>query len=181
MKMLKKCPNLKLNRIYTIGDGSCFLHAVLQSFNREYNTLDTEDKMKFIRKIRYYLSECLEENDKEIYNRLSRNEIEELSKFIPGLKLENMKRYLNSNEWLNIYFLELISDMFNIDIYIIDSHTKDLYKTGDKEIYYKKRDSVIIYYIRDCHFETVSVETDTGDETFFDHNSYVIQQLYNIL
>lgn len=179
--MLKKCPELRMNRLYTIGDGSCFLHAILQCFSKEYSSYDTTGKIEFVKRVRYYLSECLEENDCEIYNRLSREEIREIAKAIPGLRLENMKRYLNSRQWLNIFFLELISDIFDLDIYIVDSHTKDLYKTGDKEIYYKGRDSVILYYIRDAHFESISVTTEQGEQTMFSHDSYVIQTLYNIL
>lgn len=179
--MLKSLKNVKFNRINTIGDGSCFLHSVLQCFNQTYNELNERERMEYVKKIRYYLSESLDENDKELYKSLSRKEIEEISKFVPEMKLENMKSYLNSNKWLNIFFLEFISNMFDIDIYIIDSHTKDLYRTGDNEVYYKKRNSVIIYYIRDIHFESVSVSTEDGDKTFFSHDSYIIQQLYKLL
>ena len=179
--ILRNCPDIKFNRLHTIGDGSCFLHSILQSFNEKYNTASTIEKMKYVKKIRYFLAECLSENNNQIYNSLSRNEIEEIAKYVPDLKIENMQRYLKSRNWLNIFFLELISNIFDIDIYIIDSHTKDLYKTGDKEIYYKKRDSIIIYYIRDAHFESVSVTTEDGDFTLFSHDSYVIQKLYNML
>lgn len=173
--------DIKFNRIHTIGDGSCFLHSILQSFNKKYNEGTIREKMDFVKKIRFYLAECLTENNNEIYNSLSRNEIEEIAKFVPDLKIENMQRYLKSRNWLNIFFLELISNIFDIDIYIIDSHTKDLYRTGDKEIYYKKRDSIIIYYIRDTHFESMSVNTEDGEFTLFSHDSYVIQKLYNKL
>ena len=179
--LLKTLPHIPFKRINTIGDGSCFLHSILYCFNKTYNEINQNDKITYVRKIRYCLSQCLEENNYAIYNSLSREEIGEISKFIPELQIENMKAYLNSNNWLNIFFLELISTLFDIDIYIIDSHTKDLYKTGDKEIYYKKRNSVIIYYIRDTHFESVSVTTDDGDKTFFTHDSYIIQSLYKLL
>ena len=179
--MLKKCRDLHFKRITTIGDGSCFLHAVLQCFNQKYNDMTAQEKMDYVRKIRYYLSESLGENDQRIYKSLSRKEIETISEFIPELKLENMKTYLNSNQWMTIFFLEYISNIFDIDIYIIDSKTKDLYRTGDNEIYYKKRNSIIIYYIRDLHFESISVSTSEGNKTFFSHESYIIQKLYKLL
>lgn len=173
--------NIRLNRINTIADGSCFLHAVLQCFNSAYINMNNRQRREYVKKIRYYLSESLSENNEEIYKKLSRNEIENISEAIPELKIENMKDYLKSNKWLNIFFLEFIANVFDIDIYIIDSHTKDLYRTGDNEIYYKKRNSIIIYYIRDLHFESVSVPTKEGDKTFFSHDSYIIQKLYKKL
>ena len=179
--MLKKCEDIQFKRIKTIGDGSCFLHSVLQCFNKTYNDMNNQEKRDYVKKIRYYLSESLEENDQEIYKSLSRAEIKTISNFIPELKIENMKSYLNSNNWLNIFFIEYISNIFDIDIYIIDSHTNELYYTGDNEIYYKKRNSIILYYIRDVHFESVSVSTSGGDKTFFSHDSYIIQKLYKLL
>lgn len=168
--------NLNLYSLPTIGDGSCMLHAIFQCFNKHYiEYKDDYDKMLMIHNFRKYLADELE-NDKN-YENLSRGEITEISNFIPELNKENMKRYLNSSKWLNIFFLEYISNILDLDIYIYDDTTKNIYKTGDEEIYFKERKSIIIRYYRDAHFESICVDTPDGYKTLFSNDSYIIKEI----
>ena len=169
--------------IRTIGDGSCFLHAVLGCFCKEYITGDVEKRITVVKNLRNDLSEILNKkinSDKTIYNQLSRGKLEELSETFKGLTLENMQKFLKSNQWFNALYLELISNIFDINIFIIDSNKRDLYRLGDNELYYKNRNSVFINYIDQTHFETAGVVTHEGVRTFFDKNSEIIDSIKKI-
>ena len=153
----------------TIGDGSCFLHAILQSCSVQYLALNTEDRIKMVRKLRHDLSQALDDTD--IYDNLSRGELKEISESVPEMKKENMKRFLNSNSWITYHFVEMISTLFNINIYVVNTN-KTLYNLGDDEIMYNKnRNSVFIRYHENVHFETLGVDTPDGVKTFFDKKS----------
>ena len=153
----------------TIGDGSCFIHSVLLSFNKEYRDLDQGGRRLMVAKLRSDLSDVLSEKtgEKTYYEKLSRGQIKELSDVLPEMKLHHMQRYLKSRNWITMFYLELISDQLDIDIIIIDEKTKKVYQTGDKEIYYKNRETVIINYIEDAHFESIGVKVGKRAVTLF--------------
>jgi hypothetical protein len=166
-------------RIGAIGDGSCMFHSILQGFNKSYINSSVQDKIKITRQFRNDLSEILVEkiNGKVCYKALSRGSLEDFSKVVPETSLENMKRSLSSNEWGDVRFLELISNVLNVDIYVIWSETKDIYNLGDKDLYYKNRDSIIILNSGNFHFDTIGLKTKNGNRTLFDKNEPVIKQL----
>ena len=166
-------------RIGAIGDGSCMFHSILQGFNKTYINSSIQDKIKITRQFRNDLSNILDEeiNGKKCYNQLSRGQLQDFSKSVPETSLANMKRSLSSNDWGDIRFLELISNILNIDIYVIWSKTKDLYNLGDTELYYKNRDSIIILNTGNIHFDTIGLKTENGNRTLFDKNEPVIKQL----
>ena len=165
----------------TIGDGSCFLHSVLLSFNEEYRRENNSKRRKIVYKLRKDLSNVLEEkeDEKSYYENLSRGEIKELSSTLPGLELKNMKKYLNSHNWLDMYYLELISNQLDIDILIYNQQSKKFYITGDEEIYHKGRNTILINYIQDCHFETIGVKINGEVKTFFTPDCEIIQDIKN--
>ena len=78
------------------------------------------------------------------------------------------------------FYLELISNQLNIDIIIINEKNRKIYKTGDNELLLKDRNTVIINYIEDAHFETIGMVTPEGTKTFFSPDSKVIQDLRNL-
>lgn len=166
-------------RIGAIGDGSCMFHSILQAFNKTYINSSTQDKIKITRQFRNDLSDIL---DKEIdgkvcYKQLSRGSLEEFSKVVPETSLKNMKRSLGSNEWGDIRFLELISNILELDIYVVWNQDKKIYVLGDNELYYKNRDSIIILNSSNIHFDTIGLKTENGNRTLFDKNEPVIKQL----
>lgn len=169
--------------IDTIGDGSCLLHSVLYSFNKRYRKLGFNDRIKMVDELRRDLSKVLEEkeNDKTYYQNLSRGEIEEISKFLNEMDIDYMKNYLCSRKWMNMFYLELISNQFNIDIIIINEKNRKLYKTGDPELLIQNRNTVLVNYIEETHFESIGMMTPEGTKTFFSPDSKVIQDLKNLL
>ena len=145
----------------TIGDGSCLIHSILYCFNKTYRQENTAGKMKIAYELRKNLADVLEEkreDSKTYYEILSRGEIKELSNFHPRLKKDFMKKYLKSHHWMDIFFLELISEQLNIDILFYDENRKEFYQTGDLEMYHKNRNTVLINYQNEAHFEAMGVK-----------------------
>lgn len=177
---------VKLIKVGTIGDGSCLLHAIVQAISPFYSNLDDTEKMRLIRNVRKDLSNILDESrgdkDSTWYDFLSRGQLEEISTSVPEASKKHMKKILDSNSWLSYQYIELLSEIFEIDIYIIDYSTNSLYNLGDDELLYKNRDSIIIGYIPNCHFETLAVSTDEGEKkTYFSPSSDIIIKMKNLL
>lgn len=178
LKLKMRIKDLSYNfvPISTIGDGSCLIHAILQAFSKEYNDLNNPISKSFLaREVRFHLSEVLDlkiDEEKTVYQELSRGELEEFSKMDPGAKLENMKRQLNSSEFLTFHFVELLSEIFDINIIFISQKEKDFYYSGDSELLIKKnRDSIFINYIDQAHYETIKV----NDRTLFSYDEKIIR------
>ena len=87
-----------------------------------------------------------------------------------------MSAYLKSRKWLDIFYLELISDHLEIDIIIYDEYAKKFYKTGDLEIYHKGRNTVIINYQSETHFEAMGIKLDKI-RTFFKSDCPIIKEI----
>lgn len=171
--------NYKLEPIRTIGDGSCLIHAILQSFSKEYLELKSDtEKSKLAKEVRFHLSEILDlelpEEQKIVYQYLSRGELEDLSKVIPEASLEAMKKELNSSSFLTFQYIELLCEIFDINIIFISKKEGDIYYLGDSELFYKKnRDNILINYIDQCHFETIKVK----NKTIFNYKNPLIQDI----
>ena len=172
----------KFVKFDTIGDGSCLLHSILFSFNKTYRSLSYSDRIKMVDSLREYLSNVLEEkeNKKTYYENLSRGEMMEFGKYVREANIEYMKKYLKTRKWLSVVYLELISNQLNIDIIILDQKNRKIYNTGDKEIYFKNRNTVIINYIEDTHFESVGIELG-NIKTFFDPNCEIIKNMKKMI
>ena len=165
---------------HTIGDGSCFLHAVLMAFNKTYIDSSDSQRRKMVRNLRSALSDHIEESD--IYTQLARGELKEISKFVPLMDKQNMRKYINSNNWISYHFVELISKVLDLNIFIVTHNTNTLYNLGDDEIYYKKdRNSVFINYINQAHFETLGINTPDGIKTFFSPQSEIMKTTYKCI
>ena len=166
-------------KISAIGDGSCMFHSILQCFNKTYINSSDEDKTKIVRQLRQDLSNILDEKIGEdiCYNQLSRGELKEISKYVPEVSLKNMKKSLSSREWGDVRFLELISNVLDLNIFIVFDKTKDLYILGDEKIYIKDRDSIIIYNNSNVHFDSVGLVSNNKIRTLFSYEDDVIKKL----
>ena len=163
----------------TIGDGSCFLHSILMCFNKKYRKSKISERQKIVDTLRSDLGDVLYEKNPEgktYYEILSRGEISELSNFMDRLKQNNMTGYLKSRRWLDIFYLEMISDHLDIDIIIYDEFDKKFYNTGDLEIYHKGRNTVFINYQREAHFEAMGIKLDKI-RTFFDSECSIVKEI----
>lgn len=179
--MAFKIKNLDIQfvRISAIGDGSCMFHAILQSFNRSYNSSSNLQKRAMCREFRNDLAAVLGEeiHGKLCYDQLSRGDLKSFAEAVPDASLPNMQKALKSNEWGDMRFIELISNLMEINIIILDYGKKEIYHTGDFELLFKPRDTIIIMVTDNVHFDTVGVRTPTGVRTLFSYDEPVVQRI----
>ena len=179
-------PNLV--RIGTIGDGSCFFHAIVKAFYTPYKLGVLNgvpiDKRAFIKNLRkdcaVKLVQKVNPSNKlspRYYDVLSRGRLNDFAKSVPAFTLENMQKVLNSNLPIDNSFNEFISNLLNKDIYLLDFSTKDVYITGkDDDILYKGRDSIIIL-VMPGHYELIGLITNNGIQTLFPADSALIRAI----
>lgn len=175
-------------RLYTIADGSCFFHAVVNAFFVPYQTeMDNGyhfDRKKFIKNFRKDLATTLNDpispkDSTTPYELLSRRQLAKLAKELDmeEYTLKNMQEELeNPNKWVWTLYLEYISNQIDKDIYILDSEKEDIYITGEEDILHTGRDSIVILYLLD-HFETVGLNINGKICTLFDTNSTFISKI----
>ena len=179
-----KIKNLPYNfqALPTIGDGNCFTHAILGCCSKDYQQADIATRIKLARQFRDDLAAVLDVkiSDKTIYQNLSRGTIEEIAKEVREMNKRYMQSHLKSRRWLNGNYLELFSNMLQLNIIVISSKEKDLYRTGDKEITIQDRDTIFINYIDQAHFESIGVETEDGLKTLFGKNSKIVKDVKKV-
>jgi hypothetical protein len=162
-------------------DGSCFFHSIVFATNVDYLN-NPNKRFEIVSSLRKKLADILEYNkdDKIWYDHLSRGELKNLSKDLQEYSLENMKKELLSMGSVDEKFFELISDLLNIDLYIINSNTNELVNL-EKDIYYKNRFSVILYYHPSGHYDLLSVKRNDVYYVLFKHDDPFILNLNNLL
>jgi hypothetical protein len=152
----------------TLGDGNCFFHSVLRAFNTNYiKAKSITDRVNMARTFRNALADRLEEIDpltsKNYYTGLNNGELEKISGGVKEYSLSALQKELRSSAPVDNIYQEIISNAMNKDIYIIDGTKQDMYYVGSAfSLYYKGRNSIIIYYIPG-HFEVVGIKQK--DET----------------
>jgi len=165
----------------TLGDGNCFFHSVLRAFNTNYITAESiTDRVNMARTFRNALADLLEETDpltgKNYYSGLNNGELEKISGGVKEYSLVGLQKELRSSSSVDNIYQELISNSLNKDIYIIDGSKKDMYHVGSAfPLYYKGRNSILIYYTPG-HFEVVGLKHSNGTvDTLFTPEHPLIQ------
>ena len=160
-------------RINTIGDGSCFFHALALSYCKVYREGDNAFKRSFVTQLRQQLALAL----KDKYNTLSRGQLLSMSKDMDKYTLQNMENELKSSSAVDNLYLELCSEVMEKDIYILDAVTRDIYRLGkDNDLLVKNRDSIVIAYLPG-HYELVGDEQNGFIRTLFPYTHPFIQAI----
>ena len=82
--------------------------------------------------------------------------------------LKSLKRELLSNSPVDHVYIQLISDRLDIDIYLINSTTEDIYTTGSEiKTLYKGRNSIVILYTPG-HYDLIGIQRESSDEFIID-------------
>lgn len=179
--------NIEYKNIVVINvppDGSCFFHAILRAFSKDYITSNKENRIIQVKKFRILLAIALSETDPKtgirIYDQLSGGEY---AKFAKELKSENytletLQNELLSDEWASDSYLELVSELLFLDIYIIDEKTQDVYSIPNNfKLLHKGRNSIIILYKGD-HYDVIGLKGHNGRiDSFFQASHPLIQVL----
>jgi hypothetical protein len=149
--------HMNLYCVKVLGDGSCFFHSVLRAFHREYiMSSSIEDRQRLTKKLRDSTATSLEEinpnTGKTEYETLGNGYYKEFNNAVKGVdgdsySLQAMQKELRSNSPVDHAYIEILSNHLDLDIYLINAKTGDLYTTGsDVNLLYKRRKSIAILY-----------------------------------
>lgn len=160
---LKGIRHPNLYRIPIIGDGSCFFHAVLRSFYRDYiESTQKSVRQFYARHLRNALSAVLEESNPltgiRYYDELSRGTLATLAaEGLSSCSISAMQQELQQGGPVDNLYQELVSNHLNRDIYIVNEDYGDVdVGFSDLELLYKGRNSIILLY-RNGHYELLGI------------------------
>lgn len=105
--------------------------------------------------------------------------VESLDVFVTKIGFKMFKEKIKDpGSWVDEYLLEYVMECLDVNILVINANTKKAYKISEKNIY-KKRKSVIVYYIPEFHYESVGIyNEDNSIERLFDYKDELIQKIY---
>lgn len=165
-------------RFQTPMDGSCFFHAISNSFFAPYHTEMLKGKHvsrdRMVAMLRRELSEKLAKkisDDPEApthYDILNGGNTRAFAEAVPEFSLANMQHELASRNPIGFGYLEFIGNALNKDIYILEAEKRDIYVSHELSLTIKgNRKSIVLYYIPG-HYELVGLQRpDGGFDTHF--------------
>lgn len=174
-------PNLV--RIATIGEGSCFLHAVLKGYNKQYQEDNKATfRLGYVANLRRDLAIELGRLNplypEHTYWATSGNGafvgvameevIHENLVEILGVdySLSGLQRLLNSTHTLGDEVYKFISDALNVDVYVLRATRTDLFPHYHTHRPAVVRDGIVIIGNM-YHYETLAVSSEQGFQTVF--------------
>lgn len=179
-----------LTRFYTYKESS-LIHAILNATWEPYHNGDVDgesfDRQILVRDLRKKLSFLLRSpidpskpKGPTHYDKLLNGCLRERAKKHKDCTLDRLCAILDSDLFLGHVFIEFLSNYFNIDIYILDLKSMDIYTTGgmDDHMYYKARDSIIVGFVKN-HYDLIGVKTSKDDyATLFHNESPFIRKIW---
>ena len=165
-------------RMATIGDGSCFFHAVLKTFYGPYQENKSWDfRTSLARKFRRDLAWLLgQPNPYDPENKTYR---ETTPAFVTGYEaqllgiplpidysLAGLQRLFNSSSWVGDEAYAYVGESLNINLYVLKArvnYLQPLYRPDNPD---PSRPSVVVTG-NDRHFEVIGILIPTGLQTVF--------------
>lgn len=172
-----------LVRIATIGDGNCFVHAVLKGFYRKYqDNNDAKYRLDLSSVVRRDLGSMLSVDNPAYpgrsywmtaaygaFPRMVMQQItdEELVRDVNlDYSMNGLQRLFNSTVQLGDEVYSYIADVLGVDIYILRATTEDLYP--HLHTHRPGRDRPIVVIVGNTyHYELVALDTVNGFQTVF--------------
>ena len=173
-----KQPNYKrqMIRLGTIGDGSCFFHAVLKAYYEPYASNPSYSfRTNMVRKLRNELSMVLEminpETGLRYYDTANNGVWKELANTILlddmnrriDYSLRGMQRLLASNDFIGDEVFSYVADMLGIDLYVMKLDIDEIRPV----IAVRKNRPAVIIGGNGVHYETLGVIRDELIQTVF--------------
>jgi len=185
-----------LVRIATIGEGSCFIHAVLKAFYKPYQEnnsaryrLDTAAKLRRdlaiilgLENPQYPGYTYWDTTARGSFPRMVMEEIadEDLIGLLRvDYSLSGLQRLLNSTSQLGEEVYKFISDALNIDIYVLRATRDDLYPNSHTHHPNIPRNGVVIIG-NTYHYEVLAVDGEFGFQTVFPPDDPFLKALTEI-
>jgi SAM-dependent methyltransferase len=172
-----------LVRIATIGDGSCFIHAVLKAFYRLYQENNgAAFRLQLAAKMRRDLGVALglenplypghtywETSARGAFPRMVMQQINDEA-LVRDLRVDyslaGLQRLFNSTSQLGDEVYTFVADALNMDIYVLRATQTDLYPH-----YHTRRPGIlrngIVIIGNMYHYEVLAINTNTGFQTVF--------------
>ena len=172
--------------IDTPADGNCLFHAILNATSMSYRLGMIHNKeiprSNIVEAARIDLSAKLntkpEGSEKTYYERLYDGHIKEFANHVPEFALQAMQSMLKPGNAIGYGYLGYLSDVFDIDIYILDGSTNDIYISDELPFHCKgTRDSVVLRYIN-SHYELVGLLKEQEIVSYFSHDNLFLKFLY---
>jgi len=185
-----------LVRIATIGDGSCFIHAVLKGYYSKYQ--ENSDAIyrlttaAYMRKdlalalnfetvaypgYNYWLTSGRGAFPRMVMQQI--NDENSIGLFRVDFSLSGLQRLFNSTSQLGDEVYTFVSDILNIDIYILRATKDDVYPHLHTKRPGNDRQGIVIIG-NEVHYEVLAVNTEDGFQTIFGPNDPFIVALTDI-
>lgn len=164
-------------RIGTIGDGSCFVHAVLKAYLQSYQNNEV-DRKAYAVSLRTSMSRSVLATDPltdtTFYESAGNGQLAELGRtyeeshlsrkeVVNDFSSATISRLLDSSEFLGDEVFSLIAEMLLVNIHVVRATTDDIFKHAS---YMVQKDPGSYYNVvitgDGMHFETIGIKTSDG-------------------
>lgn len=185
-----------LVRIATLGDGSCFIHAVMKAIYKVYQENNNASyRLNLAMEMRRDLAVALYLTNpsypehtywgtsgrgsfpRMVMQQINDNEL--IRDLRVDFSLSGLQRLFNSNSQLGDEVYTFVSDALNIDIYVLRATTEDLYPHLHTRKAGLVRNAVVIIGNM-YHYEVLAVNKEEGFQTIFEPEDPFLIQLTNI-
>lgn len=174
-------------RMATIGDGSCFFHAVLKAIYGPYQDAKAYDaRQSMTRRLRRDLSWLLDQpfpgDEKKTYWESSPVFTEGNSLGLTSgtdYSLKGLQRLFNSSSWVGQEAYSYVSEVLGIDIYVMIARQDDLQPVYKPDTVHPEWPSIVISG-NGSHFEAVVLKVQDGLlQTVFPYDHSFITAIQN--
>lgn len=174
-----KFTDANLCTIGVLGDGSCFLHAVLYAMNPGYRIMSNDQRVALVASLRKDLAKLF---TKQIYDNLGFGAIAAVGQVDSNWSYNTLRAgLLNYTHWFGLEFLQYVSDQLNINIHLVwwRNDRLQVYKHAEDRslLQINGRHSVILYWQGGSHFQPVGRLNGEQVSVIFRDDDRMIQAL----
>jgi hypothetical protein len=170
------------------ANGSLVYGLVVPRFTawiRQKELTEVENKIDRVKanNLEEFLNELLKLIPTELHKRITKA----FNAFINKIFEEFKSNLTDCSVWVgqekgSVDIIEYISDLFNIDIYLIRDSTRKPYRSGtDCTTRFKQRKSIIVLWVGNSHYETVGKLENKKITRVFDPSDSLIEKIYSIV
>ena len=165
-------------RIAAIGDGSCFVHSVLKSYNPSYaNNPSATNRVKMARELRRDLAFTLQLPDptnptETLYQSFNDGIFPEYAKGDAAFSLGSLQKIINSSGWLGDEIFDYATQRLGVNVMVMTPTFTDLVQESGGDIGSLGHGyNIFVGHVGGCHYETLGIYIEgKGIQTVFDLN-----------